>query len=202
MNEEFLLQAVGHIDEDLIVQAEEYRLAKRPSLRRPLAGLAACLAVVFGLYWGMNNLGMGSGASNGSASASGGGASSETTTSSNEGQTGDGSPNTVDEVLLVIVPVGDNRYAYYHYYGEDRVLDTLPEGCRSLGEVASTPKGRISPIRIWMCSPAARCGLPARAGMARCISRRRRAPIWSASRGKHLIFHPKRIKKARAIQIV
>ena len=73
MNEEFLLQAVGHIDEDLIVQAEEYRPAKRPSLRRPLAGLAACLAVVFGLYWGMNNLGMGSGASNGSASASGGG---------------------------------------------------------------------------------------------------------------------------------
>ena len=52
MNEEFLLQAVGHIDEDLIAEAEEYRPAKRPSLRRPLAGLAACLAVVFGLYWG------------------------------------------------------------------------------------------------------------------------------------------------------
>ena len=145
MNEEFLLQAVGHIDEDLIVQAEEYRPAKRPSLRRPLAGLAACLAVVFGLYWGMNNLGMGSGASNGSASASGGGASSETTTSPNEGQTGDGSPNTVDEVLLVIVPVGDNRYAYFHYYGEDRVLDTLPEGCRSLGEVGQYTEGEDIP---------------------------------------------------------
>ena len=68
MNEEFLLQAVGHIDEDLIAEAEEYRPAKRPSLRRPLAGLAACLAVVFGLYWGMNNLGMGS-ANSGSGSA-------------------------------------------------------------------------------------------------------------------------------------
>lgn len=68
MNEEFLLQAVGHIDEDLIVQAEEYRPAKRPSLRRPLAGLAACLAVVFGLYWGMNNLGMGSGSAAGGES--------------------------------------------------------------------------------------------------------------------------------------
>lgn len=71
MNEDFLLQAVGHIDEDLIAQAEEYRPAKRPSLGRPLAGLAACLAVVFGLYWGMNNLGMG-GANGGSGSAAGG----------------------------------------------------------------------------------------------------------------------------------
>ena len=89
MNEEFLLQAVGHIDEDLIVQAEEYHPAKRPSLRRPLAGLAACLAVVFGLYWGMNNLGMGSGASNGNASASGGGsaAGGESQENSNSGMT-------------------------------------------------------------------------------------------------------------------
>ena len=73
MNEEFLLQAVGHIDEDLIAEAEEYHPAKRPSLRRPLAGLAACLAVVFGLYGGMNNLGMGSGnTASASASAAGG----------------------------------------------------------------------------------------------------------------------------------
>lgn len=82
MNEEFLLQAVGHIDEDLIAEAEEYRPAKRPSLRRPLAGLAACLAVVFGLYWGMNNLGMGS-ANSGSGSA----ASGESQQNSNSGIT-------------------------------------------------------------------------------------------------------------------
>lgn len=80
MNEEFLLQAVGHIDEDLIAEAEEYRPAKRSSLRRPLTGLAACLVVVFGLYWGMNNLGMGS--ANSSASASG-----ESQENSNPGMT-------------------------------------------------------------------------------------------------------------------
>lgn len=71
MTEEFLLQAVGHIDEELIVQAEEYRPAKRPSLRRPLTALAACVAVVFVLYWGADHLRMGS-ANSGSASGSAG----------------------------------------------------------------------------------------------------------------------------------
>lgn len=80
MNEEFLLQAIGHIDEDLIAQAEGYRPAKRPSLGRPLAGLAACLAVVFGLYWGMNNLGMGS-------ASSGAAAGGESQQNSNSGMT-------------------------------------------------------------------------------------------------------------------
>lgn len=98
MNEEFLLQAVGHIDEDLIAQAEEYRPAKRPSLGRPLAGLAACLAVVFALYWGADNLGMG-GASNASGSAqtsqpssSAGGASQESENQYETSDSSNGSP--------------------------------------------------------------------------------------------------------------
>ena len=75
MNEEFLLQAVGHIDEELIVQAEEYRPAQHiRSWQRPLAGLAACVAVVFGLYWGMNHLSMGgAGGASGNSMASGSG---------------------------------------------------------------------------------------------------------------------------------
>lgn len=75
MNEEFLLQAIGHIDEELIAEAEEYRPAERPSLRRPLAGLAACAAVVLALYWGADNLRMGS-----ANSASGSAANSAQTT--------------------------------------------------------------------------------------------------------------------------
>lgn len=86
MNEEFLLQAIGHIDEELIVQAEEYRPARHSrSWQRPVAGLAACLAIVFALRWGMNHLGMGSaGGASGNSMASGSGEApqeNETTTS-------------------------------------------------------------------------------------------------------------------------
>ena len=50
MNEEFLLQAVGHIDEDLIAEAEEYRPGQAalpaPSPgwtgRLPGGGIPAC----------------------------------------------------------------------------------------------------------------------------------------------------------------
>lgn len=88
MNEEFLLQAIGHIDEELIIQAEAYRPAKRPSLRRPLSALAACAAVAFVLYWGAGSLRMGS-ANSGSTSVGGeassntanGGATQESTSS-------------------------------------------------------------------------------------------------------------------------
>lgn len=75
MNEEFLLQAIGHIDEDLIVQAEEYRPVRRSAAwRRPLAGLAACLAVVLALRWGMDHLRMGSsGGASGNSMSSGNG---------------------------------------------------------------------------------------------------------------------------------
>lgn len=72
MNEEFLLQAMGHIDEDLIVQAETYRPVRRShSWQRPLSALAACAAVAFVLYWGANNLRMGS--STGASGSTGGG---------------------------------------------------------------------------------------------------------------------------------
>lgn len=81
MNEEFLLQAVGHIDEDLIVQAEIYRPVRhsRP-WQRPLSALAACAAVVFVLYWGAGSLRMGSSST---TSGSTGGGEATTSSSSN-----------------------------------------------------------------------------------------------------------------------
>lgn len=82
MNEEFLLQAVGHIDEDLIVQAEAYRPARHTrSWQRPLAGLAACVVVVFALYWGADHLRMGSA---GGASASAGSGEADSSTSNGD----------------------------------------------------------------------------------------------------------------------
>lgn len=83
MKEDFLLQAVGHIDEDLIAEAEEYRPVKRPSLRRPMTALAACAAVAFVLYWGAGSLRMGS--STGASGSSGGDASTSSVESESNG---------------------------------------------------------------------------------------------------------------------
>lgn len=148
MTREHLLEAMGLLDDDLIQEAEKpvRRKKRNPEV---WVSLAACLAVVLTIGYGLTHIGMGSG-----NTASG--AASQETTEDWSGATGgsgsaaiedpgDASPNTSDEVLLVIVPVGDKRYAYFHYYEEDRVLETLPEGCRSLGEVGQYTEGEDIP---------------------------------------------------------
>lgn len=54
-----LLDAIGLLDDDLIQEAEAYRRPKRNY--RPWLGLAACLAVVLTLRWGLSHIGMGGG---------------------------------------------------------------------------------------------------------------------------------------------
>ncbi len=63
MTSEYLLDAVGLLDDDLIQEAERYK-KPRPNYRAWL-GLAACLAVVIVLSYGMTHLGMGGSAPNG-----------------------------------------------------------------------------------------------------------------------------------------
>ena len=60
MNAEYLLDAVGLVDDDLLREAEEYRRPRRDY--RPWLGLAACVAVVLTLRWGLTHIGMGGGA--------------------------------------------------------------------------------------------------------------------------------------------
>lgn len=72
MNAEYLLDAVGLVDDDLLREAEEYRRPRRDY--RPWVSLAACLAVVLTLGYALTHLGMGGGApgnqmSGGTASA-------------------------------------------------------------------------------------------------------------------------------------
>ena len=57
------------------------------------------------------------------------------------GAAGDTSTNDSREVLIVVVQEGDRVWSYQHWYGEDRVLDALPEGCRSLGRVGVYAEG-------------------------------------------------------------
>ena len=41
----------------------------------------------------------------------------------------------------MIVQADGRVWSYQHWYGEDRVLDALPEGCRSLGRVGAYAEG-------------------------------------------------------------
>lgn len=61
MNAEYLLDAIGRLDDDLVKEAENYR---RPKVRYGrLLGLAASFAVVLLLGYGATHFGMGGGAS-------------------------------------------------------------------------------------------------------------------------------------------
>lgn len=59
MNAEYLLDAVGLLDDDLLREAEEYRRPRRDY--RSWIGLAACLAVVLTLGYALTHIRMGGG---------------------------------------------------------------------------------------------------------------------------------------------
>ena len=86
MYADFLLDAVGLIDDDLILDAETCPAARRAApllLVRRWAALAACLALVIALGYRASQLGTAggsSGASNGASTSSGGGTAGNETT--------------------------------------------------------------------------------------------------------------------------
>lgn len=73
MNAEYLLDAIGFVDDDLLREAEAYQPPRRNY--RPWIGLAACLAVVLTLGYALTHLGMGGGGAAPEDQASGGAAS-------------------------------------------------------------------------------------------------------------------------------
>ena len=153
MTREHLLEAMGLLDDDLIKQAEE-PVSRKKWNRESWISLAACLAIVLTIGYGLVQNGWWStNSSSGSSSAgtaaedwsgnTGGDApaSSETVTAPEEAGSGIASSGLGGEVLAVMVPVGDKVYSYQHRYEQDRVLDNLPEGCRSLGRVGAYAEG-------------------------------------------------------------
>ena len=73
MNAEYLLDAVGLLDDDLLREAEEYRRPRRDY--RPWLGLAACLAVMLTLGYALTHIRMGGGGAAPGNQMSGGAAS-------------------------------------------------------------------------------------------------------------------------------
>ena len=176
MNREQLLEAVGLLDDDLIQEAEAYRRPERNY--RPWISLAACLAVVLALGYGVTHLGMGGGMSGGAsqnAPSAGAPASSALTGDStsggddlppvnvpngteNESQGGSGgdfqapeapgepgAPDLAGGTLLVSVCLDGQWYRFTHTYDRDPVLEDLPEGCVSLGEVEQQGEDTAAP---------------------------------------------------------
>lgn len=169
MNAEYLLDTIGLLDDDLLQEAERY--TARTASRQRWIGLAASLAVVIVLGYGISQLGgigMGGGSAAPGSQAGGNagedrpaasmsadsalpsapaggegidgtdsaGASNETDASlTAPGASGDASPDMREQVLSVSFKIDQLVYGFYHYFGEDRVLDELPEGCVSLGPV-------------------------------------------------------------------
>lgn len=149
MTREHLLEAMGLLDDDLIREAEEpVRSRGKKRYLETWISLVACLAIVLTIGYGVM-MGMLPGGGNSASSASQGASAGDSesaggsapASSGTATEPGDGSPNMSDEMLLVIVRMDGMAYSYCHWYEEDRVLDALPEGCRSLGEVGTYQEG-------------------------------------------------------------
>lgn len=151
MTREHLLEAMGLLDDDLIQEAEKPVNRKKWN-RDAWISLAACLAIVLTIGYGVVRNGWWSAnSSSGSSSAgaaaedwtgnTGGDAPASSETAPEEAGSGNASSSLGGEVLILTVPVGDEVYSYQHRYEQDQVLDTLPEGCRSLGQVGSYTEG-------------------------------------------------------------
>ena len=69
MNAEYLLDAIGLLDDDLIQEAEEYSRPRKRMNYRAWISLAACLAVVITIGYGITHMEMGGGANSGGGAA-------------------------------------------------------------------------------------------------------------------------------------
>lgn len=141
MTPEFLLDALGLLDDDLIQDAE-LRTAPKVLPWRRWASWAACLALVLTLGYGAVRLGVSGGGSSAGApqdsespSVAGGSGNSSGSSSSGSAE----EPSTYS--VVVSVSDGARVYTYQHtvdgpedYHSGPRV-DALPENCRSLGVV-------------------------------------------------------------------
>lgn len=134
MTSEDLLEAVGLLDDDLILEAGQAPI-RRPVHWQRWLGLCACLALVFFVGRGMVQNWSGSSAS-GNASASAGAGSP----SSGEASTGNssGSDTLPDGSVYILV---DNR----SYLSTGETVSELPAGAEALGVLSEAEDGAPSP---------------------------------------------------------
>lgn len=146
MTPEYLLDAMGLIDDELIYDADKARPAPKTVPWRRWGAWAACLALVLALGYGVTRLGMG-GASGGSATSAGssasiGGSAAPSGTASDEtagGGAGDSSAGAS------VGSTGENRGSIYLecqggsavYALTGGMVDDLPGDSRLLGVLSA-----------------------------------------------------------------
>lgn len=111
MNAEYLLDAIGQLDDDLVREAERYR---RPRVHYGrLLGLAASFAVVIALGYVLTHFGMGGGAPSYSGGGNGGGAPAggSTAPSASDGANTPSEPDTQLEGAAPSTTSGENAEA-------------------------------------------------------------------------------------------
>ena len=130
MTPEFLLEAIGLLDDDLIVQAQSAPVRRTVPWRQWL-GLCACLALVVFIGRGMvQNWSSSSGAV---TSAQAGNSSAE------NGQTGAQPGPDVANGAIYLLLEG------HSYVPSGEVTDTLPQGAREAGILSPSAEGAPSP---------------------------------------------------------
>ena len=136
MTADFLLDAMGRIDDDLIQDAEVLPApALLHSARRwtnRLSTLAACLVLVAALGYVISNLGMGGDSAAPSASTGAMPSSSAVADSSCDTSAPASTELSSGSTIFLYTDRGTLTYALF---GE--VVTQLPENCRSLGELTS-----------------------------------------------------------------
>ena len=135
MTADYLLDAMGLIDDDLIQDAEVLSApALRSSVRRwtdRAAALAACLVLVAALGYGISNLGMGGDSAAPSTSTGAMPSSSAVADSSCATSTPASAEPVSGGTIFLSTDRGTLTYAL-----SGELVTQLPENCRSLGELA------------------------------------------------------------------
>lgn len=136
MTSEHLLEAMGLLDDDLIVQAERAP-ARKPVPWQRWLGLCACLALVFLVGRGVVQNWSGSSSSNGavaSTSAGGGAPSGDVGSAS----TSSGSASLPDGSVYILL---DNQ----SYLSTGETVPELPAGAEEVGLLSEAAEGASSP---------------------------------------------------------
>ena len=144
MNAEFLLQAMGLLDDDLVEEALQ-PAAPRPSLltqARRWVSMAACLALLLTAGYLVTHLGMGGGSS-GSASTSAGGSAPSTGTSPDGAAGGNGSGSAAGAAEPQ--EEGTIFLANQVYCLTGETVSELPAGAAPLGQLSALYPDAPSP---------------------------------------------------------
>lgn len=146
MTAEFLLDAIGQIDDDLILNAEK-PVKLRPPIRQ-WVGMAAVLTLCVGLsvplFWRTGNKSNASGEAAPSASGPAGGFYSQITDSTLQGSSAPSDAEADATPPETTKPSADPAefFTVRGAYGLLRcIVDALPDGCRPLGSLSLADTG-------------------------------------------------------------